>query len=168
MGAYGVLVPGNLILTSARAAPTEPDLLEAHPGTKIVTPGQSELRVCPWMLDRVQDLAVLGALHKNSFPEDYAAFKYFCDRTTPVPVARKSSPVSEPACVFTHPNQWICGYAEARKDYPLLRVATEHPVPADAGSPVINDQGELIAVWSETLSCPHLALPVWLCRRIFK
>ncbi len=85
--------------------------------------------------------------------------------------------------IYTHRQTWVTG--KARQMWPgaksLWVEADEQIESGTSGGPVINDSGELVGIVSHSggipsgetegrqgqVPRPHLALPVWICRRIF-
>jgi len=86
-GGQGVLVGGNLILTAAHCVTytlTGAMVLGEYFVEKIKTKDGAELEVCPWAVEPMSDIAVLGALDEQECSDKGKAFEVFCDQTKPV------------------------------------------------------------------------------------
>ena len=111
-------------------------------------------------------------------------FKNFWKHTKPVPVCRRNFELFQKfrVHIYTHKDTWVTGSAmQCSENSERLYVeANEQIEGGTSGGPIINDEGELVGIVSHfTLpgegmdKCnggaprPHLALPVWVCDRIF-
>lgn len=193
----GVLVPGGLILTAAHVVEwTHTGLMALGNGEefvqKIEAGGQPHL-VYPFAVEPVADLAVLGALDGQWFPEAEEAFERFCEATAAVLLATTEFPYGAriPAHVFTHTGQWITGHvAQWRPESPKLSLEPDEAIQGGtSGGPVVTDDGRLLGVvsWSGqaapgskqierdaawvrsgAIPRPHLTAPVWLVPQMLR
>jgi hypothetical protein len=105
----------------------------------------------------------------------------FCATTPPVPICLEDLPLLQPLpiYIYTHRGQWLQGRAQlSRHDVPSLWIEMPEQIEAGtAGSPIVTERGALIGIVSLATSespqgyggsqpRPHLALPVWVIRRI--
>ncbi len=186
-GGQGVLVSSNLILTAAHCINYECEggmVLGDYFIEKIKT-GERELKVSPLAVEPVSDIAVLGSLDKQEFSKEADDFEKFCEDTKPVPLCRREDYVlfqKFQVHIYTHKGTWVTGSATlCREDDKTLWVETDEQIEGGtSGGPIINDSGDLVGIasnfslaaeaqWKSDGSVPrlHLALPVWVCRRIF-
>jgi hypothetical protein len=169
----GCLIPGNLILTAAHC--TEYDFsgqmaLEDYIHTITTTTGA--YRVHPLVVEPVADIAVLGALDNEQFPEDARAFEAWCERTTPLTLWTAEWPLWTPIgiAIYTHKRTWQ--YATAEQAQPHAPHLTLHrPTPfrrGTSGSPILAYSGTIVGVVSQdpTAPRPHLTLPVWVMQHV--
>lgn len=178
MGGQGVLVTGGLILTACHCIkwngeggiPLGDDIV-----TEVETRQGQRLRVSPLAVEPITDIAVLGPLDDHTFSKDALAFEDWCDRTGGVPVAHDDYPLFEEQLVYvlSHTGPWLCGAVQlCRDDAPTLALKTDPPIqPGTSGGPIIDGSGRLVGVVSIAGAdglCPrpHLALPVWVLRRV--
>ena len=189
----GVLIPGNLILTATHVLDvrydgmmTVEELACIH---KITTSKGKKLLVEPVAVEPVSDVAVLGPVTHMDLFEDSNHFYEFCENTKPVTLLRRDpqplvrldldSPPPEPEesriYIYTHKGTWITGVAKRltwRGD-PGLWLEMDDPMEAgSSGGPIVNDSGQIVGVVAHGSDVgrtyePHLALPVWVCRKIF-
>lgn len=206
-GGQGILVSGNLILTAAHCIEWSPDrwpLYNESMIEEIETAKGKKLKVSPYAVEPVNDIAVIGTLEGQLgwqfFPES-EAFEKFCDKTEPIPLCFRSFKFNQkfPVYIYTHKKTWIEGYAQQYsidKYSPVISVETDKQIEGGtSGGPIINEQGKLIAVVSISSEafgpsynkqgkliaynvpvlgykheaihpCPHMALPLWICKRI--
>ena len=85
----GVLIPGHLILTAAHCVKWRGngDITTDSDGGDYAQRVQTErglLRLCPYAVEPVADVAILGALDSQTFASDSDRFESFCDRTEPL------------------------------------------------------------------------------------
>ena len=133
-------------------------------------------------MEPVKDIAVLGLPVHDEYEEEQIAFEEFCDDTNPVPLCRSDFEFGEtfPVHIYTHKGRWVTGDAKSFGGVSLSVVADEQIEGGTSGGPIINDSGELVGIvswFTETgeglpksqgsAPYPALALPVWICRRIF-
>ncbi len=145
--------------------------------------GERELKVAPLAVEPVSDLAVLGSLDDQEFTKEAEDFEEFCEHTNPVPLCRRDFGLFQKFIVhiYTHKGIWVTGSAmQCCEDAQALSVeANEQIEGGTSGGPIINDSGDLVGIVSHfSLAAepqnkcsgltprPHLALPVWVCRRI--
>jgi len=181
----GVLVSGNLILTAAHCIDfkCEGEMALGDYFIEKIKTGEKELKVTPLAVEPVSDLAVLGSLDEPGFGKEAEDFEKFCEHTKPVPLCRRDFVLTRKFSVhvYTHKGTWLTGKAmQLREDCQTLFVETDDQIEGGtSGGPIINDSGDLVGIVSNFSDCgeadrksygpaplPHLALPVWVCRRI--
>jgi S1-C subfamily serine protease len=186
-GGRGVLVGGNLILTSAHCIGYETDgtlALDDHLIREIHTHAGQHLQVQILVIDLVSDLAVLGSPDKKEFNKQSADFNDYCRAITPVPVCfedRQRFTVF-PVEIWTHNKVWVPGKGSL-DDRNTRRITIQSGINirgGTCGSAIVNEIGELIAVVASSNSdgnasgqeCVGLnpffpnALPVWVVKKI--
>jgi hypothetical protein len=175
LGGQGVLVPGGIIVTAAHVIGWSAEGVSmAHEATlpePIETDAGQSLLVNVLAVEPVSDIALLGALDEQAFPEEVDAFEAWCEDTTPVQLYAEDLPLGdEPpprglprrvwrkhapsrlvsAWILTHNRGWIAARVQQ-----LGRAARGLVVEADtlieggtSGGPVIADDGRLLGVIS--------------------
>lgn len=173
-GGQGVLVKGNFIMTAAHCVNCSVDsgmMMEDINPEKIVTSSGTGIMVNLLAVEPVSDIAVLGIIDSQEFPEEADKFEKFCNHTRPVKLFRKDFDlfVEYPAYIYTHLREWLT--CKVEKTFPTANKLVLNPEkaiqPGTSGSPVVNDAGELIGVVSVgglDGSIPFLrsSLPVYL------
>jgi S1-C subfamily serine protease len=177
-GGQGVVVPGGFVVTAAHCIEwtAEGGMAAALPDDyfveEIVAADGRSLRVQPLAVEPVSDLAVLGALDEEHFPEQADAFEDFCGTTEPVRLVTNEVDcfVRFAAYVFTHnkgiipvqAGQWRRGAASLSID------ADEKIDGGTSGGPVVTSAGRLLGIISKSASASrvHLAAPLWLVRQM--
>lgn len=184
-GGVGVLV-GDVILTAAHCVDYGEVGAMAMGNTQIadVETCQGCLKAGVLAVEPVSDIAVLGALDEQEWPQEAEDFQRFCTTTQPVVLARSLIQRGEllNVSIRNHDGTWVNGSITVyREDLPILYFQTEEVVQKRAsGGPVLDKRGELVGLVSITqkttspgltpcVACPRplLALPVWLCRKFF-
>lgn len=144
-----------------------------------------KLKVSPWAVEPVNDIAVLGSLDNQIFPDEAMGFDELCKKIKPIPLFLKKLKQFEkfPVYIYTHQKTWLEGEAtkwDGEKGSPAIGIETKEQIEGGtSGSPIVNERGELVAIVSNTnlkqsaidkcqgiASRPHLALPVWISRSI--
>jgi hypothetical protein len=143
---------------------------------------KGKLKVTPLAVEPIADIAVLGALDDQEFLEEVKKIHRFCEEIKPISLCQNEFKLFEPfdVYIYTHTGTWITGNAQlffpgAEK---LLIHFDEQIEPGTSGSPVINDNSELVGIVSHTsfdnagdtdglIPRPHLTMPVWLYKRYF-
>ncbi len=186
-GGQGVLVGSNLIITAAHCINYECEggMVLGDYFIENIKTGESELKVAPLAVEPVTDIAVLGSLDGQEFYKEAEDFKKFCEDTKPVPLCRKEDFVlfqEFQVHIYTHKGTWVTGSVTlCREDAHTLWVEADEQIEGGtSGGPIIDDSGELVGIVSNfsfaaeaqgksdgSVPRPHLALPVWVCRRIF-
>jgi hypothetical protein len=185
-GGQGVLVAGNLILTAAHCIDfsSEHGMMNVwdHYIEEIETTA-GRFKVTPVAVEPVNDIAVSGALDAQTFYDEVERFEELCERVKPVPICTDDFEVFRkfPAYIDTHKRTWV--EAEAQLTWPegvkLWIAASQQIEPGTSGGPIVNAAGELHGIVSNAdiitehaaessglTPRPHLALPVWVWRRI--
>jgi hypothetical protein len=191
-GGQGVLVPGNLIVTAAHCIGWSSEGASmAHEATlpePIATAAGQALLVSVLAVEPVSDIALLGALDEQGFPEEGDAYEAWCEKTTPVRLytgnlppdaaerapcgipkrtwARRCPSLLAPAHVLTHNKGWITGRVQQmRPDAYTFWLETEESIDGGtSGGPVLAEDGRLpgVVTWAEgPISRPDGAAPVW-------
>ena len=180
----GVLVNDKLIITAAHCISHSSDgeMVLGDMFHERIRIGAREFTVAPLAVEPVLDIAILGALDDQEFPKEADAFLCVCKDIEPVPVCRSDFALKDefPVHIYTHKGTWVTGTARNFGEPRLHVAANEQIEGGTSGGPIINDLGELVGIVSnandvqESLTesvgtCPYpsLALPVWVCRRIF-
>lgn len=185
-GGQGVLVNSNLIITAAHCTnySCEGEMALGDYFIEEIKAGGRELKVTPLAVEPVSDIAVLGSLDDQEFVNEANDFNKFCEHTKPVLLCRSEFELFREfrVHIYTHKGIWVTGSAmKCREDAEVLHVESDEQIEGGtSGGPIINDSGELVSIVSnfslatEVLHKsnglaprPHLALPVWLCNRIF-
>lgn len=189
----GILAPGQFILTAAHCVSWSSEggmALGDHHIEAIETPDGNRLIVEPYAVEPLCDIAVLGAPDNQAFGEEAEAFEEFCESTPGVPLCLDEfdSGSCFPVHIFTNKREWTTGQA-ARVGLWVGGTLAINPDSyiegGTSGGPIVNDQGELVALTStfgsvpafegtdrarETYNMrsprPHLAMPGWLWARI--
>ena len=175
----GVLVAGGLILTAAHCVESYNEggmVLGDHCFETIKTKSGLTFKAGTLAVEPVADIAVLGSMDNQVFPEDSEALEDFVEQTSPARLLL-GDPVQHewfPACVLSHRGSWIPGkYGRfgLYSAYPAARacisIETDAPIEGGtSGGPVVDDNGELLGVvsWGNTFgSIPFAkyALPRW-------
>jgi len=180
----GVLVNGNLIVTAAHCVTFSIKggmALRDYYIEEIKTKDGAVLKVRPIAIEPLSDIAVLGGLDDQEFPEEVVAFEDFCEHTKGVPLFKGTWMFEESfkVYVYTHEGNWLEGKATnwGARDESSFWLETDEPIKGGtSGSPIINEEGELVGVVCnapENVSPshgsaprPHLTLPTWICRQI--
>ena len=190
-GGQGILVndsvDGRLIVTAAHCIAQVLDVEEVVQGDlfpQTVKINDREFTVRPLTVEPFADIAIMYALDGQEFPDEADAFFTFCADIEPVPLCQNAlEPGDEfPVHIYTHKGQWITGNAIYYGGPRLHIEADEQIEGGTSGGPIINDSGELVGVVSTASFIeaggsgksegshpyPSLALPVWVCRRIWR
>jgi S1-C subfamily serine protease len=137
-------------------------------------------------VEPVSDIAVIGSLDSQDFPNEADAFDEFVDSTEGLILSADEFPFGEgfPVHIFTHKEEWISGSAtQWCENAQTLFVETSPAVSGGtSGSAVLNDRGEVVGVVStasepadETedvgtndgkCARPCHSLPVWVWQAI--
>jgi hypothetical protein len=191
-GGQGILVPGRLVLTAAHCVESYASggmALGEH-CLEVVQPkvGQA-FRLSVYAVDPVADIAVLGEPDNQVFDEDAVAFESFCEATEAVPISADDFETEAPVrvSILTHHDTWIAAtatrYGPASTGSTVTVVAEHNIEGGTSGGPVIDEAGQLVGVVSVAggaagagggegdtrqgmMPRPHLALPIWVWRRI--
>jgi len=184
-GGQGVLVTGGVIMTAAHCIDCTCDgsmVLGDYFIIEIETTSQN-LKVQPLAVEPISDIAILGSLDGQVFPEEDDKFMEFCRATDPVPLDLKEFRPKQKMGIhiYTHEGTWVAGTVMAmKKDANILYLEADDIIKGGtSGGPIVNDSGELVAVASmvsesegDTKSSgmvprPHLALPFWVLHEYF-
>jgi hypothetical protein len=179
----GILIRNQMILTACHCVnyrlTVKMALYEEYYFEEIKTQ-KGNLKVSPICLEPVSDIAVLGGLDGQEFYDDYIEFERFCAETKPVPICRNKLVVGHEFKIFiyTHEKKWITGVGclSFPESAMILIKADEAIKGGTSGSGIINEKGELVGIVSRsseqnydgTASHPLLAIPLWVCRKIYK
>ncbi len=179
-GGQGVLVPGGFILTAAHCVEWRSEgtmmAVGGHFIEEIGTVDGESLRVRPFALEPVLDIALLGPLDNQEFSDEADAFELFCERTRPV-LVRTDEPERStkfPAFILSHLGPWIKADAQLLRDgEPTLFLESGRIERGTSGGPVVDAHGHLLGVVSHgghtrgdktdsgNTPRPHRALPAW-------
>jgi len=180
-GGQGILIRNQMILTACHCigySITGDMALGEYYLEEIMTQ-KGNLKVSPIFLDPVADLAVLGGLDGQEFYEEFIKFEEFCGNTASIRICRDKLEVGKKFKIFiyTHEKKWITGFASMgiHGSHMLWIKADEAIKGGTSGSGVCNEKGEIVGIVSWTSEQdfsggapqPLLALPVWVCRKIY-
>ena len=183
-GGQGVLVNDELIITAAHCISysLSGGMVLGNLYLEKIRIHEREFTVRPLAVEPVLDIAILGSLDGQDFPKEASDFLTFYKHADPVPVCRSDFALGDeyPVHIYTHKGTWVTGTA-TNFERRTLSVETDEQIESGtSGGPIINDSGELVGVVSNftdigegrsrswgTVPYPPLALPVWVCRRIF-
>lgn len=182
-GGQGVLVPGPFVVTACHCvdfSATGGMALGDHFIEPLQTNDGATLKAAPKAVEAIADVAVLGSLDDQVFPEDAIAFQEWCEQTLPVLLCRNDYGFNEkfPVHVLSHKGEWITGTATGGMPNSLLLwVEWDQQIEGGtSGSPILNDAGEIVAIVSccseGAVNCnganprPMLALPAWILSEI--
>jgi len=183
-GGQGVLVNGNVIITAAHCIKYsgEGEMVLGDYFIEKIKTGDGELMATPLAVEPVTDIACLGPLDEQEFAKEAVDFEKFCEHTKPVPLCQSYLELFHEfnIHIYSHKGTWVTGSANRCDSKKLFVKANDQIEGGTSGGPIINDSGELVGIVSNfTLAnegkckshgyapCPHLALPVWMCSRIF-
>ena len=180
-GGQGVLIPGGFVVTAAHCVDWAADggmVLGDHHIEPVEAKSGVALKMAPWAVEPVNDIAVLGELDDQVFYDEVEEFREFYESTTGVPVCSDEFEFGKsfPVHVLTHHGTWIKAKATRYGAFPKgLHLEPEKQIEGGtSGGPIINDHGQLVGIVSfsadgETPSdrCgwtpqPNLTMPVWL------
>jgi len=189
-GGRGVLV-GEIILTAAHCVSFKTDgsmIVGGYIIEEIETRHRDRLKVRPLAVEPVADIAVLGCLDAQVFPDEARAFEEYRQATTSVCLARRiipagnGYPIQFPISVLNANGQWTNGEAELFDESgPFICIAAESEIEGgSSGGPILNEHGELVAIVSHSSRPtpgvkssgdsprPLQALPVWICEKYLR
>jgi hypothetical protein len=153
MGVQGVLVPGRLILTAAHCIRYATDGSMALDDTyhePFETRQKETQDAAVYAVEPVADIAALGGLDNQEFPEKAGAYQRFCETTGPVPVCAEDYAIGVEFPVYTlaHTGEWITGRAVQWCEHAPALVCkwTQKIQGGTSGGPVINAKGELVGL----------------------
>ena len=176
-GGRGVLVPGAFIMSATHCVPWRGTgmmaLGEEYP-TEIETTSGVKFRLGVYACDPVADIATLGELDNQQFPDDADCFEEWREQVEPVPLCyRRIKPgQDEPIFIYTYKREWIAGtVTRYGYDIPYSSVALRLPDGIESGtsgSPVVTADGLLLGIVSHDERMPvcAMALPRWVLDRI--
>jgi hypothetical protein len=184
-GGQGVLVADNLILTAAHCVnfSCEGEMVLGEWYIEEIETTLGRLKVCPLAIEPVSDIAVLGALDGQTFPDEQEQFENFCMHVKPVSICAQDFELFQefPVYIHTHERTWIEAKAQlCRREGGMLWIAASQQIKGGtSGGPVVNAAGELVGVMSNAsiitealpkstgrIPRPHLTLPVWVWQQI--
>jgi S1-C subfamily serine protease len=185
-GGQGVLVAGGFVLTAAHCIEWSGEgamVLGDHYLATAKTKSGAAFKLSVYAADPVSDIAVLGEPDNQVFTEDADAFEAFREATTGLLVSADDFDREVPFSVhiLSHQGEWIRARATRYGLDPIpgssVFLKAESSIEAGtSGGPIVDEDGRLIGIVSvasggeETRSGsaprPHLALPVWVWRRI--
>lgn len=182
-GGQGVLVANRLIVTASHCINVTGDGSMAMSDRfieEVITKQGRRLQLVAHAVDPCADVAVLGEVDDQDLVDDVEAVEQFAAAVPYVKIAT-SLPTRRPFDVFLyHHGEWVAGKAS-----PLcaskLRLSADKDLTWEAsGGPVVDENGELLGIITNTRSygtippfggqCPLLfqALPVWMLNAILR
>lgn len=184
-GGRGVLVNDNIILTAAHCVDfsCEGAMVLGDYFIEDIETCSGKLKACPLAVEPVNDIAALCSLDSQEFYDESSKFEEFCENTKPVPLFLKETERFKEFRVHlrTAKGLWVSGKAQRCGDRgsPVFWIDTDESIERGAsGGPIINGRGQLVGIVSVSggpgegpfksgqFPRPHLALPVWVSRRI--
>lgn len=183
-GGRGVLA-GSVIMTAAHCLnfSTDGEMVLGDHYIEEVKAGSVRLKLKPLVVEPLSDIALLGALDEQVFPDEVEAFEEFCAKTPSVPLFKGRIKRGKQLAVriLGHHGRWIDGsvglFNEAAPS--LWLEADDEVAGGSSGGPIVSLDGELVAIVSNaskpqgglksTGCCPRPlhALPVWACLLYF-
>lgn len=180
-GGLAVRIADELLVTAAHCISYDLEggiVLGDHLIEEIETASGDRLKAAPLAIDPVTDIALLCALDGQEFYDEAEKFEDFCLETEPLrlftgEIDRRGG---YPIHIFTHDQKWIDGSAMGfGATKPKIYMETEEQIEGGtSGGPIVNDNGELVAIVSHAKIAapgdrfdagaprPHLALPKWV------
>jgi hypothetical protein len=186
-GGQGVLIKNGFIVTAAHCIEFKCDgsMVSGDYFIEEIETIHGKFKVSPWAVEPVNDIAILGPLDGQVFPDEELGFEEFCEKVKPIPLflAKLKQFEKFPIYVYTHKKTWLEGEAtkwSPEKDSPSIGIDYKEQIEGGtSGSPIINERGELVGIVSNasiktpgfdkckgTAPRPHLALPIWISRSI--
>jgi len=188
----GVFVTGNYIITAAHCIP--PPVMDAgHEQFLMLTSDDyliqvkttiGKIIVTPYIIERIRDIAVLGALDNQRFIDEAEEFEEVCEQITPVKLWQEDMELFKPFPVYAYnlDRTWTKSIAkQCAANAPNLAIMFDEQIKSGAsGGPIINENGELVGIIStssivspgikSTGPCPrpHMTLPAWIMRLIME
>ncbi len=181
-GGLGILIRNQMILTAGHCIDysISGEMVLGEYFIEGIETQSGNYKVSPLCIELLNDIAVLGGVDEQELYEWSEQFKEFCRNTPPVKICRSKLEVRKKFKIFiySHEKKWITGYATLfNPDAPTLFIETDEPIKGGtSGSGIINDKGEIVGIVSWTSEQtynggaprPLLALPVWICHKIYK
>ncbi len=150
-----------------------------------IVAGDSVVKVGPIAVEPCLDIAALGELDSQSFPEDSMILDDFCSALEPTTICTTELEVEQriTAWVLSHTGEWIEGTVTqyGQRSTPSLWFTAEKKIKGgSSGGPIVDEEGQLLGIVSsfsdndyEQGCCgrfprPHLTLPRWIVGRIAK
>jgi len=184
-GGQGVLTTNNLILTAAHCVQfylTGRMTLGDYIIEEIQTT-HGKLKITPWAVEPVSDIAVVGPLDDQEFCDEVTQFEEFCSKTKPIPLCLEKPKYGDviPVWIYTHKKTWIRGKAinySIKKNPSKICIRTDENIEGGtSGSPIVNERGELVSIVSNaggSIGISRegdgplliLALPVWIYQEV--
>lgn len=126
----GVLVPGQMIVTAAHVLGWTAEGWMALEDYRIeeFKAGNRIFKIQLLAIEPVTDIAILGALDGEVFPDEEEAFEAFCESTAPVPICTVEFPLFHPFPVYilAHTGEWVDAHAT---HYDIDAAAHREPMP---------------------------------------
>jgi len=192
-GGRGVLIQGDYIITAAHCIPPPKHnsdmekywMLESDYASLTIITVTARIKVTPYVIERIKDVAILGPMDDQIFPDESDKFTRFCEEVQPVSLWSEDVELFKrfPIYVYNYDKKWVKGEAQqCTEDAPQLAITTNKQVVGGAsGGPVVNENGDLVGVISLSSICvgkndkcvgmiprPHMTLPVWIIRKIMR
>jgi Trypsin-like peptidase domain len=172
-GGQGVLVAGGLVVTAAHCIgwTAEGAMAYGDPTPEKIEYGGRELVADVVAVEPCADIAVLGVLDGQVFPDEADAFEAWCEGTAPVRLYTEDLPpeastpprgmlrsmwlrhrpsIHIPAHILTHDKGWVrARVKQIRRDAKGLAIEAEERIQGGtSGGPVIASDGRLLGVIS--------------------
>ncbi|MDZ7759930.1 MAG: serine protease [Desulfovermiculus sp.] len=177
----GVYVGSNLFLTAAHCVNFETSgsmALGDYFIEEIEIQGET-FRVAPLAVEPISDVAVLGPLDEQEFPDDVDRLEEFCENLDPVLISDFEPEIFKEmnVYVFSHEDKIISGKGQVCTpgSSKMFIEAEEEIKGGTSGGPIVDESGRLVGIVSnsstgtessEVHPRPNLALPVWVWRKL--
>jgi hypothetical protein len=176
----GVYVGNNLFLTAAHCINFKTSgsmVLGDHFIEDIEIQGQ-RFRVAPWAIEPISDIAVLGPLDDQVFPDDADRLENFCEDLNPVLINTVEPELFQDfeIHVFNHEGGQVSGKGQVcSPGSKSLFIETKDEIKGGtSGGPIVDESGGLVGIVSNFSGNdntgvhprPHLTLPLWVLRKL--
>lgn len=180
-GGQGILIKNQIILTACHCVDytLSGDMVLGEYYIEEIVTKLGKFKVAPLAIEPINDIAALGELDSQEFYDEVRLYEEFCNNTPPIKICRNKLKLGEKFMVFiySHERKWITGHAMLMfPESPMIVIEADEPIKGGtSGSGIINEKGEIVGIVSNASEQayngnaprPLLALPVWICRKIY-
>ena len=181
-GGQGILIRNQMILTACHCLDysLSGDMVLGEYFIEEIGTKSGNFKVAPMAIEPINDIAALGVVDSQEFYDEYLQFEEFCNNTPPIKICRDKLDAGKKfkIYIYGHEKKWITGYAMlSLPESPMIVIQADEPIKGGtSGSGIINENGEIVGIVSNASEGeyngiaprPLLALPVWLCRKIYR